>query len=412
MASNPSSEHLEELRRRWEAERGSRLFLQLAEEYRRSGRRGEAVEVLQSGLAEHPNHVSAHVALGRTRLEMGESAAAVGSLEKALTLDATNLVANKLLVEAYLSRGDRDRARERLDLYRLLNDSDPEIPGLRRRIDAPRGAASAEEEAGEATASELDLARAVPAPPAPAADAGAPPDAVPQWVAPPVPEPGYDGRPFGDLAAGGARDRYLAGLAAEGIFALEVTGLEPALEDEPGADEPPDVVASPLDEPPVEALPRVDEPWRDARPEAVAEAEEEALAVEVGDPFGEPLRDSEEALGEPEAPPRSPLPQPAVAAGASARATATLGRLYLDQGHPAEARRIFSELLAADPASEAAREGLARAEDALGAGGPSPVTASDLLREAEPGQPARRAVLRAYLGRIRRHLESHPPDVP
>ncbi|HEX2162987.1 MAG TPA: tetratricopeptide repeat protein, partial [Thermoanaerobaculia bacterium] len=132
-ASSP--ERLAELRRRWQAEPGSRLFLQLAEEYRRAERHGEAVEVLQAGLADHPNHVSAHVALGRARLAMGEADAAVGSLERALDLDATNLVANKALVEAYLAQGEREKARQRLDLYRLLNDADPDVPELRRRID-------------------------------------------------------------------------------------------------------------------------------------------------------------------------------------------------------------------------------------------------------------------------------------
>ena len=44
------------------------------------------------------------------------------------------MVANKLLVRAYLETGEPDKARERFDLYSLLNDSDPEIEELRRRL--------------------------------------------------------------------------------------------------------------------------------------------------------------------------------------------------------------------------------------------------------------------------------------
>ena len=57
-------------------------------------------------------------------------------LERVVKQDATQMVANKLLVRAYLDTGEADKARERLDLYSLLNDSDPEIEELRRRLRA------------------------------------------------------------------------------------------------------------------------------------------------------------------------------------------------------------------------------------------------------------------------------------
>lgn len=127
-------DRLSQLRARWEADPSSRIFLQLAEEYRHLGRVQDALAVLERGLKEHPGYLSALVAKGRCHIELGEGEAARLVLERVVKQDATQMVANKLLVRAYTETGDPVKARERLDLYTLLNDSDPEIEELRRRI--------------------------------------------------------------------------------------------------------------------------------------------------------------------------------------------------------------------------------------------------------------------------------------
>ena len=136
MSDGAFPDRLTQLRNRWEADPSSRIFLQLAEEYRHQGRIKEALAVLDRGLREHPGYLSALVAKGRCHLELGEPEAARGVLERVVKQDATQMVANKLLVRAYLDTGEADKARERLDLYSLLNDSDPEIEELRRRLRA------------------------------------------------------------------------------------------------------------------------------------------------------------------------------------------------------------------------------------------------------------------------------------
>ncbi|MDX1385379.1 MAG: tetratricopeptide repeat protein, partial [Thermoanaerobaculia bacterium] len=60
--------------------------------------------------------------------------------------------------------------------------------------------------------------------------------------------------------------------------------------------------------------------------------------------------------------PASPL------ATAAPRVTATLGWLYLDQGHRRDAARIFEQVLAERPGDARAREGLARARGRGGGG--------------------------------------------
>ena len=131
---NPSQEEIDELRRRWEAEPSPRLSLELAEEYRRAGETENAVSVLETALEAHPDHVAARVALGRYRLELGRHGGARSVLEGVVAQDPTHLVANKALVKVYAALGDEKQARDRLDLYRILNESDPEIDELELRI--------------------------------------------------------------------------------------------------------------------------------------------------------------------------------------------------------------------------------------------------------------------------------------
>ena len=128
------SESIENLRLRWEDEPSPQLSLQLAEEYRRMDRRKDAVHVLSLALEDYPDHVAARVALGRYRFEMGEIEEARELLEQVVNDDPTHLVASKLLVGVYLEKGDKRQAKDRLDLYKLLNESDPEIESLEDRL--------------------------------------------------------------------------------------------------------------------------------------------------------------------------------------------------------------------------------------------------------------------------------------
>ena len=130
-----SRKRLNQLRQRWERDPKSRAFLQLAEEYRRAGRLSDALHVLRAGLEEHPTYLAAQVALGRCLVETDAPDAAIGILERAVARDPAQLVANKLLVEAYLAKRQAGKARERLELYKLFNDHDAEIESLEARRD-------------------------------------------------------------------------------------------------------------------------------------------------------------------------------------------------------------------------------------------------------------------------------------
>ena len=295
-------DRLTQLRARWESDPASRIFLQLAEEYRHLGRVQDALAVLDKGLKEHPGYLSALVAKGRCHLELGEGEEARVVLERVVKQDATQMVANKLLVRAYLETGDPVKARERLDLYSLLNDSDPEIEDLRRRIRQMEKPAPPERPSMDADPFALDQLSAGPddstvvllrssgvparpvevfdlAPPVPSRGgddifdlASVPavprPAAVPAPAAadfksddfpmeaaapPPVPVFETEEEPAGDedqlfpgLSSRDSRRRYMDALGAEGLFAFEpVRAPEPVAPPAPQPPPPPQVLADP-----------------------------------------------------------------------------------------------------------------------------------------------------------------------
>lgn len=513
-------DRITQLRARWEGDPSSRIFLQLAEEYRHLGRVREALDVLDRGLKEHPGYLSALVAKGRCHLELGEGEAARGVLERVVKQDATQMVANKLLVRAYLETGDPAKARERLDLYSLLNDSDPEIEELRRRIrllDRPPQASSPPTGAPSPMA-EADPFALPPAPasrPEPAADifdlagpagprrkvddvfaldeTASVPVAAPPVIAPEPalaiealeaepapalaveePEEETDGDLFPGLSSRDRRRRYLEALSAEGLFAVpapEAAAVPSAPPPVPVADlaspiPAPGPLPSPFSAPLIEPVPAPEpepeeialeeEPsWLEEAaaiaptvptppaPEPVdfpsfelppppADADEDLWGEEAASPWSpaaptvelellppiEPIEPVEEPAQMPEpygepilAAPAPPAPEPAPRTGEPI-ATATLGELYLRQGHYQEAARIFREVLEREPGNPAALAGLE-----LVASTPPPepqeappLDAEQLLagyrpepQEAGPGGVRRRKVflLNRYLERLR-----------
>ena len=429
-------DRLTQLRAKWEADPTSRVFLQLAEEYRHLGRVKDGLAVLDRGLKEHPGYLSALVAKGRCHLELGEGEAARVVLERVVKQDATQMVANKLLVRAYLETGDPGKARERLDLYTLLNDSDPEIEELRRRIksmDRPAPAEETRQMDADPFSLEPVARRPVAAadvfdfdpapPPATVAEpaAAAVPVAAPVAVAAPAElQPHPDDLLFPGLASGDSRRRYLEGLGAEGLFSFaptEPAAAAPVVDESAWLEEPAVTSYAPPplepEEPPIFAglapppLPIEEDLWGEeaAPPPVVHEEHEEHEEI------GEATEVTEIAMvAEPE-------PEPVAVAVAAEPApveepiaTATLGEIYLRQGYLAEAERIFHEVLQHEPENAAARAGLARLAASSARSEAPALDARQLLAGFQPssgpaggsGVTARKIfLLNSYLERLR-----------
>lgn len=272
-------------------------------------------------------------------------------------------------------------------------------------------------------------APAAPAAPAVAAAAAVAPVSAVSVTEPLPAEPEEEPEPedvlFPGLASRDSRRRYLDNLSAEGIFLLDLTPAEPspapapAVFEEPWSPEEPaaagaeiaEVVEVAEPEPvwaepePLPVPPAEDEPtevWASAQPAPELQPEP-APVFDLGAPAPwtpEPLSvEPAESLPPTLAMPVIPEPGPV--------ATATLGEIYLSQGHLGEAERIFHEVLRREPDNAEAQVGLERL--AARRAERRPLESRDLLAGYEPGEEggetevrARKAwVLTEYLRRLR-----------
>jgi tetratricopeptide (TPR) repeat protein len=342
------SETIEEMLQRWEEEPTPQLSLQLAEEYRQQGRLEEGTTILEQALRLHPNHVAARVAYGRFLLESGRMEDAAAVLEAVVEEDPTHLVANKLLIGLYLE-GDRFKdARDRLDLYKLLNESDPEIEMLEAQLPSS-GSTGAPPTAVDAAGRVFVLGGSLPPPDLHGlvAEGGS------RVAVPARPRALASEGPFGDLWQGVDQEEYVRALGAEGIFPVVVVA---EVED--------------VEEPAIEL---VSEPESTEEEPAEAPAEPESITEAVED---EPIQ----AIG----------------------ATTTLANLYLDQGHLDDAAQAFEEVLAREPDNTTASQGLAETRRRMGEsleGEASADGEADDDRLDARGRKTR--VLREYLDRLK-----------
>ncbi|HEX6177064.1 MAG TPA: tetratricopeptide repeat protein [Thermoanaerobaculia bacterium] len=136
MAQPATNPKIEELRFRLKTDPKSRLFYPLAEELRKAGQTAEAEQVLRGGLESHASYLSAWVSLGRVLREQKKDGEAVDALSKALQLDPGNVVAARLLADAYLSLGDKVEAIKKYKLVHALMPGDEELEAMIATLDS------------------------------------------------------------------------------------------------------------------------------------------------------------------------------------------------------------------------------------------------------------------------------------
>jgi len=319
MADPGTQARIQDLKRRLELDSGSRLFVGLAEEYRKSGRLADALSTLQKGLLAHPKYVSAQVALGRAYLEAGQIVESIATFSKVLVADPGNLVSAKSLADIYLSRGEGVEAVKKYKLYRALSGD--------RKVDE--------------IITRLEKEIAPPPPP------------VPRSGAPLPPPPEFVEKPTGPIRLSTGLPRGPGG----GVRAPEEAFDSASVRFEPAEDT--------LSERPPEAFPVLsrDLPIPTA---PVGGADLATRALRISQVLPPPRPDPRPSLvsGEDTGP---PAPQPA-----SSPQGRTLADLYFAQGHYAEALRIYDDLVAANPHDEELRR-MRRDSEArlLPAGSPS-----------------------------------------
>jgi len=121
------ADRIEDLQKRLAKDPGSKIFAQLAEEYRKAGMLREAIVTCREGLSRHPTYFSARVALGRALLEAGSYEEARVELEKVLAQVPDNILAHKFLAEACFNLDRLEEALEKYQMVAALAPGDPEI---------------------------------------------------------------------------------------------------------------------------------------------------------------------------------------------------------------------------------------------------------------------------------------------
>jgi len=339
MASTATNPKIEELRARLKADPKSRIFFPLAEELRKAGNNTEAEKVLRDGLVLYPTYLGAWVGLGRVLHERKDDAGAVEALNTALQLDPGNVVAARLLADAYLALGEKVEAIKKYKLVHALLPSDDDLRATIEQLDRDLHPPAV----SEVTEAEYESASA--------------PEGGSDAIFPPVVE---EESPFSEDAA------------VASPFAPEPSPALQSVEEESPFDKTAPPFAEALRS--YEAEVREDVLTGDAEPmgleheespfeEPAGEYSSDALAIE--DPLGMQVT---------EAPLSAELPGgyeedlPVTDATASfddtqaidsdAADTATMADLYVKQGLVDQARHIYENILAREPGNDAVREKL------------------------------------------------------
>jgi len=365
MAQPQSNPKIEELRFRLKTDAKSRLFYPLAEELRKVSRFDESEQILRAGLEHHPTYLSAWVSLGRVLRDQHKNEAAAEALNKALLLDPGNVVAARLLADAYLDLGDKVEAIKKYKLVHALLPSDQDLPALIERLDReihPIALAAEETPFAEEAA-----------PPPPAEE--------PETPFAPPPAPLEDTRPQTRPEPSAARLEVEHQATVETPFTDDDTGDEPmaAAHTESPFEQTAGFAAASM---------TVEKPVGFHVEQAPLVAEIPAVMEEEESPFAEPEPELEV---EPETAADVFAPADPVRAADDLTNTITMADLYAQQGLTDDARQIYENILQRDPGNDAVRAKLDALAPALSAAEGPP----------EPPQAAKVEKLQRWLAKVR-----------
>ena len=378
MAQTPPTAKVDELRARLKADPKNRVFFPLAEELRKVGQSAEAEQVLRLGLTYHPTYLSGWVSLGRVLRDLQKNAEAVEALTKALQIDQGNVVAARLLGDAYMGLGQKIEAIRKYKLVVALLPGDEELKGMVERLDREINAPSIP----LSVAPDDDESAPVPleaAPPASDVIPQAPPEfESPLDVAPlafPVSPPVSGATPGSVFGEESGPFNLRAPEATGDAVPMRATHDESPFEEPLQGNDSADAVAieAPagfhIDEAPPTT--EVTAPWGDESPEPEQSAwDDEPVAEEMADAAPPPPEDLINTL--------------------------TMADLYARQGLTDQARRIYENILQNEPGNDEVAQRLAR----LTAAGAPPAEGSPIERKVARLESWLAKIERSEVGRV------------
>ncbi|MBF0608396.1 MAG: tetratricopeptide repeat protein [Candidatus Magnetobacterium sp. LHC-1] len=119
-----SPKKLEKLKEQVFQKADSKLYIPLAEEYKKINMTEDAVKVLKYCISKHPSYMSARVALGKIYMEEGYVASAIEEFETVVAAIPDNLLAHKKLAQLYMATGNTTGALASLEKILILNPND------------------------------------------------------------------------------------------------------------------------------------------------------------------------------------------------------------------------------------------------------------------------------------------------
>jgi tetratricopeptide (TPR) repeat protein len=334
-----------------------RNFAPLADAYRKAGLIDNAVDLCQNGLKLHPDYVSAYIVYARCLVDKKDDNAALGVFKKVLELDGENIIALRGLAELAERNGKYEEEVEWL--ARLLN-ADPMNGDAAEALARAKGKAAASPTAATAPMAKPDFA--VEHEERVETTLAAKPSAEVENFENPI---SFNPNAHAAAKAEGLEVQEDVELNAEQIEQVEVEGLARTQYEGSGmfkldAPEPAEAKGGPdLDE----ALPEVDLPLIMPDDEIRAPAKQPPRPPPPPPPPPRPPQPAPSPPPPPAPPPQAKARVPAAVAlsdddGAADTAalsqaepvlTETMAELYLKQGHPQDALRVYRALLAQRP---------------------------------------------------------------
>ncbi len=337
----------------------SKLFVPLAEEYKKIGQIDMAISVLNEGLKNNPGYATARSFLGRLLFEQGNLAGAQKELDEVVKAIPDNLLAQRKLGDIWMLLGKPTEALARYKTALALNATDKELASLVADMEAGKDVSGriARPRSSEATFEQKPAPQQKPVTAVPAAKPGSIPAAPPIQPMPPAPK------------------------ASAGTGSLTAAGSKPVAPGRTAPTSPPPIPASPANASeetaePLEAesveeiveIETIEQPTPKQRapqpaPVSPAEVLPPLKSAEVEQPAVGAFDLSESLPASPAVPeappsvswapgetvPAEPKTTPPTTAGEDDINTDTLAELYIAQGFYDKAIDIYQRMLAERP---------------------------------------------------------------
>ncbi len=119
----------------WTNNPKSTVFVKLAEEYIKSGLIDEAKQVCEDGLAANPSYLSGNLVLAKIHFDMGNFDDAFTEVKKVTSAQTDNIMAQNLLLDVYIKKGDKDNAITQCDIISFLDPNNEDVISRKKELE-------------------------------------------------------------------------------------------------------------------------------------------------------------------------------------------------------------------------------------------------------------------------------------